>query len=63
MWFADDDPRNVSERLAVADDSPATNNRAEITAIIRALEVIDRTESPTRPVVIKSDSVRLGLRC
>lgn len=58
VYFADGDKRNVSEPLAVTEENPATNNRAEITAIIRALEVIDATEPPSRPVVIKSDSVR-----
>lgn len=58
VYFADGDKRNVSEPLAVTDENHATNNRAEITAIIRALEVIDATEPPSRPVVIKSDSVR-----
>jgi ribonuclease HI len=36
VWFGKDDDRNVSERLA---GDTQTNNRAELTALIRAIEV------------------------
>lgn len=59
MYFGPDDPRNVSEPLPTTTDVPATNNRAEITAVLRALQVVIETEKDEqRPVVIWSDSVR-----
>ncbi|RDL38231.1 putative Ribonuclease H [Venustampulla echinocandica] len=39
VYFGVDDSRNVSERLG---GSPQTNQRAELTAILRALEIVDR---------------------
>lgn len=49
VFFGLDDPRNVAERLAGARQ---TNQRAELTAIIRALEGV----SSEADVIIKSDS-------
>ncbi|KAJ1338179.1 ribonuclease HI [Microdochium nivale] len=37
VYFGVGDPRNISERLA---GSPQTNNRAELTAVLRALEQV-----------------------
>ena len=36
VYFGPDDPRNISERL---EGSLQTNNRAELTAILKALDV------------------------
>ncbi|OMJ17848.1 Ribonuclease H [Smittium culicis] len=54
VYFDDNDHRNVSERL----DGLQTNNRAELTAIKRALETVRDTDSgnTARDVEIKSDS-------
>lgn len=49
VFFGDDDPRNISEKLQ---GPGATNNRAEMTAVIRAMMVAD----PTLPLQIQSDS-------
>ncbi|KAK9417486.1 putative RNase H type-1 domain-containing protein [Seiridium unicorne] len=37
VWFGEDDPRNISERL---EGDPQTNQRAELTAILRALQKV-----------------------
>ncbi|KAL8366084.1 hypothetical protein RB595_004726 [Gaeumannomyces hyphopodioides] len=42
VFFGDGDPRNISEPLAR--DSPQTNQRAELTAILRALQAVDAAE-------------------
>ncbi|KAL8336388.1 hypothetical protein RB601_000280 [Gaeumannomyces tritici] len=42
VFFGEGDPRNISERLAR--DSPQTNQRAELTAILRALQSVDAAE-------------------
>ena len=47
VYFGNRDPRNVSAHLI----GPATNNRAELTALIAALEIIGTT-----PVVLYTDS-------
>ncbi|OMJ13837.1 Ribonuclease H [Smittium culicis] len=54
VYFDDNDHRNVSERL----DGLQTNNRAELTAIKRALETVRDTDNgnTARDVEIKSDS-------
>ncbi|KAG8979847.1 hypothetical protein FRB90_007877, partial [Tulasnella sp. 427] len=49
VWYGDNDPRNVSERCPGAQ----TNNRAELIAIIRCLEM---DLEPTQQLLIKSDS-------
>lgn len=43
VFFGEGDPRNISERLAR--DSPQTNQRAELTAILRALQAVDAAEA------------------
>ncbi|CAG8607643.1 20768_t:CDS:2, partial [Racocetra persica] len=50
VFWKDDDPNNLSERLP---GSEQTNNRAEIYAVIRALEVC---ENKTKPLEIMTDS-------
>jgi len=55
VWFGDDhDPRNVSEPLR---GSEQTNNRAELTAIMRALEILLVSSSTDKEIVILSDSM------
>jgi len=49
VWWGHDDPRNLSERCP----GDQTNNRAELIAIIRALET---TPPSDRPLLIKTDS-------
>ncbi|KAF9303226.1 hypothetical protein BGZ74_004136 [Mortierella antarctica] len=51
VFFGVNDPRNVSERLA---GEPQTNQRAELTAALRALEVCG---SDTKPLEIRTDSM------
>ena len=41
VWFGKDDPRNLSESL---DGKVQTNNRAELMALIRAIEIMFNTE-------------------
>lgn len=53
VWFGKDDKRNVSERLP---GELQTNNRAEIYAAIRALEIIN---DPKVDIEIRSDSKNL----
>ncbi|KAG0241411.1 hypothetical protein BGW41_005982 [Actinomortierella wolfii] len=50
VFFGVNDPRNVSERLPVA---PDTNQRAELMAALRAIQVCG---SDTKPLEIRSDS-------
>ncbi len=50
VWFAADDPRNVSEPLL---GQRQTNQRAEITAVKRALE---QCREHDRPLEIRTDS-------
>jgi len=47
VWFGDGDKRNVSELL----EGKQTNNRAELTAIIRALEILEKDESKKEAVI------------
>lgn len=47
VWFGENDPRNVSERLV----GKQTNQRAEIVAVIRALEA-----APLEPLCVYTDS-------
>jgi ribonuclease HI len=49
VWFGNEDPRNISERLP---PGPQTNNRAELWAVIRALQSIP----PNERVEIYTDS-------
>jgi len=42
VYFGDYDPRNVSEAL---EGTPQTNQRAELTAILRALQIVLKTQS------------------
>ncbi|KAG8998263.1 hypothetical protein FRB94_006961 [Tulasnella sp. JGI-2019a] len=49
VWYGENDARNVSERCP----GDQTNNRAELIAIIRCLEL---EEDPTVPLVIMTDS-------
>ncbi|KAF9183189.1 hypothetical protein BGZ51_004191 [Haplosporangium sp. Z 767] len=51
VFFGVNDPRNVSERL---DSEPQTNQRAELTAALRALEVCG---SDMAPIEIRTDSM------
>ncbi|KAG0363090.1 hypothetical protein BGZ54_008350 [Gamsiella multidivaricata] len=51
VFFGVNDPRNVSERL---DSEPQTNQRAELMAVKRALEVCG---SDTAPLEIRTDSM------
>ncbi|KAG6360238.1 hypothetical protein INS49_011294 [Diaporthe citri] len=50
VFFGDGDPRNISERLS---GTPQTNQRAELTAILRALETVPVDQG----VMIWSDSM------
>ncbi|OMJ07827.1 Ribonuclease H1 [Smittium culicis] len=58
VFFGDNDIRNVSERL----NGKQTNNRAELSAVIRALEMVIKYDTDTklakvpRRVVINTDS-------
>ncbi|KAF8266269.1 ribonuclease H-like domain-containing protein [Lactarius quietus] len=56
VWWGPGDPRNLSERCP---GSPQTNNRAELIAIIRALET---APTSSRSLVIKSDS-KYSMQC
>ncbi|KAI9439523.1 ribonuclease H-like domain-containing protein, partial [Lactarius indigo] len=56
VWWGPGDPRNISERCP---GSRQTNNRAELIAIIRALETAPTTSTY---LVIKSDS-KYAMRC
>ena len=49
VWFGPEDPRNLSESL---DGNKQTNQRAELTALIRCLEIAPKEE----PLHIYSDS-------
>jgi len=54
VWFGENDARNISEKLK----GNQTNQRAELMAIIRALEATD----PSADVIIKSDSA-YAIKC
>jgi len=56
VWWGPSDPRNLSERCP---GDPQTNNRAELIAIIRALET---AQTSRIPLVIKSDS-KYAIKC
>jgi len=51
VWFSDNDPRNISEPLTGV---VQTNNRAELTGIKRALEMLNTSKS--EDITIASDS-------
>ncbi len=53
VWFGKDDPRNVSERLP---GDTQTNNRAELFAIQRALEITMLSCTEGEKYVVFSDS-------
>ena len=59
VWFGKNDDRNVSERLAGAIQ---TNNRAELTALIRAIEIHFQVQNEISkrikfsPLVLHTDS-------
>lgn len=60
VWFGENDPRNVSEPLQ---GTLQTNNRAELTGIIRAIEKTfenhtgkETTEKTGKTVIIRTDS-------
>ncbi|KAF3924156.1 hypothetical protein AA313_de0206946 [Arthrobotrys entomopaga] len=55
IWFGPGDKRNVSEPL---NDSKATNNRAELSAILRAIEIAPKH----REVLIFTDS-KYAIQC
>ncbi|KAL2015012.1 hypothetical protein VTK56DRAFT_6528 [Thermocarpiscus australiensis] len=55
VYFGDSDPRNVSERLQ---GEVQTNQRAELTAILRALEGVDDTQA----LEIRTDS-KYSIQC
>ncbi|CAG8466586.1 5465_t:CDS:1 [Scutellospora calospora] len=50
VFFKDNDPRNLSEKLP---DTNQTNNRAEIFAIIRAIEISKNDQD----IIINTDSI------
>jgi ribonuclease HI len=49
VYFGENDPRNTSERL----DNPATNQRAELTAALRALQLFEEDKN----LEIRTDSM------
>ena len=54
VWFGHNDSRNISQRLR---GSPQTNNRAELTAIVRAIQQFKKTSSnPNQVLVVHTDS-------
>ncbi len=53
VWFSNNDIRNVSEHLL--EDSP-TNNKAELQAIITALQILIKEDSTKKNIFIYSDS-------
>ena len=53
VYFGDDDPRNLSEKLP--EKYKQTNNVAELTAVIRALEILN--QDTKTPVKICTDSI------
>lgn len=55
VWFGDDDDRNLSEKL----EGEQSNNRAEIQAVIRALEIIKETEGVLCHVIVYTDSMHV----
>lgn len=56
VYFGPRDPRNVSEPL---EGYPQTNQRAELTAILRALDI---TSEDDRPLTLYSDS-QYSMKC
>ena len=54
VYFGDNDPRNVSEKLSGAIQ---TNNRAELSAVVKALEIIRQEESHHNKIIIHTDSI------
>lgn len=54
VWYGDDDSRNISEPLF---GTTQTNNRAELTAVVKALEeALKEAKKMDRKVVIRTDS-------
>jgi ribonuclease HI len=58
VYFSENDPRNCSERI----DGKQTNNTAELKAIIKAAEILNREILAGFPVNIYSDS-SYAIRC
>lgn len=54
VWFGYNDERNLSEPL---EGDVQTNNRAELTAIIRAIELFGKTAEPGQCLIIHTDSM------
>lgn len=58
VYFGDNDPRNVSERIA----GKQTNNAAELSAIIRALAIVRGDIEGGRPINLYTDS-EYAIKC
>lgn len=56
VWFGDDDERNVSEKL---EGEIQTNNRAELTALIRAIEVFFTPKNKKQKVEETDETVKI----
>jgi ribonuclease HI len=52
VYFAKDDNRNISKKL----QGEQTNNRAELTAIYEALQILYNSEYLTKKIIIFTDS-------
>ena len=53
IYFGDDDPRNVSERL----EGKQTNNTAEMTAILKAYDILENEINDGKKVLFCTDSI------
>lgn len=58
IYFKKNDPRNVSERIK----GKQTNNTAELSAIIKVFEILDKEIKQNKKVVIYSDS-KYSIQC
>ena len=56
IFFGDNDPRNQSIKLEETKNNPITNNKAELKACIKAIEIILKTERPNVNITIYTDS-------
>eukprot|EP01139_Manchomonas_bermudensis_P002291 Amastigsp_a4248_16.p1 type:complete len:231 gc:universal Amastigsp_a4248_16:107-799(+) len=56
VWFGSGDPRNISEPL----DGPATNNRAELMAVVRAIQAVPASVAKLH-IHLDSSYVRQGI--
>lgn len=59
VWFGDGDERNISKPLK---GSVQTNNRAELTAILEALKMLDMCKLTMKDITIVSDS-QYSIKC